>query len=218
MKKGFRWVWLFIGVIAISASCGFGYEAKVTRNKFEEAKDAFRNQDWDRVTDNLTPSFRNPSPKVYASFLRTYLDPELLLGKHPFEHRAWKSSFIFVDNEDVFFGPRTSNWPPPVTLRYSDQVAWFSLPISKQRYGIFQNKRISMNFFACLAKISWDRYPQNSQRDQWKAILAFINAEKVRLTEIGIAPKHLGSNKKSWEEFSKEFETIFRKGPASRGT
>ena len=218
MKRHFRWVWLFVGVLVISATCGFGYESKRTRTQFEEAKDAFSKQDWDRVTDNLSPSLSNPSPKVYASILRTYLDPELSSGKHTFEHRARKSSFIVIDNEDVFFGPRTSSWPPPITLRYSDQVAWFSVPFTKQRFGIFQNKRISMNFFMCLAKISSDRYPQNSPREQWKAILAFIKDEKTRLTEIGITPKHLGSNKKSWEEFSKEFEAIFRKEPASRGT
>lgn len=218
MKRRFRWIWLFIGVLVIGATCGFGYEAKAARTEFEEARDAFAKKDWENVVSRLTPTYNNPPPEIFAAFLRTYYDPVISDGSHSFEHRTRKSTYIFIDNEDVFFGPRGPGWPPPITLRYSDSVAWFSIPFSKQRFGIFQSKKISMNFFMCLAKIAWDRYPQDSPREWFTAISMFVNAEKAKLMEIGITPKHLGSSKKTWEEFLKEFSQIYGSSAGSRGT
>jgi hypothetical protein len=219
-RRRFNWIWLVLGVLVISATCGFGYEARQTRTRFERAKDAFAVRDWDRVVECLseTSSPGRPSPKAFTSFLRTYVDPELASGKYELKHREVKSSMVPIQDETVTY--QMSKGPPTaiISLRYVDDAVWFNVPFSSKRVGVFRGKLINLSFMSVFYRIAWTSYPQNDRRDIWKSVLAFVNSEKERLTEMGITPSNLYSQEKTWEEFSKEYEARIRKRLGSRGT
>ena len=220
MKGHFKHVWLFIGVVVISASCGFGYEAKRSRSQFKEAVDAFSKRDWDRVAANLSDptSKYAPSQKALATFLKTYLDPELATGKYELVSQETNSTMVPVKNMVVSYQPTGIPSRPVAMLQYYDDAIWFDIPFSNRKWGIFKGKIISIPFYMMFMRICRDRYPQADRRDNWKSVLDFVGAEKSNLTEMGITPTNLYSQSKSWDDYSTEYEARIRKWLASRRT
>jgi hypothetical protein len=213
MKGRFKWVWLFIGVVVISASCGFGYEAKRARTQFEEARDAFSKRDWDRVAANLSdPSNPNaPSEKALASFLRIYLDPELATGKYELKAHEYDSALVPVKNMTVSYEPIDGLSRPVASLQYYDDAVWFDIPFSKKKWGIFRGKRIAVPFYVVFFRIAHDRFPQTERQSGWKSVIQFARAEGDRMSAIGITPKNLFSNAKTWEDYATEREGFAKK-------
>ena len=209
-----------IGVLVISATCGFGYEAKHTRTRFEEAKDAFAKRDWERVISNLSDTSNpgRPDPKAFVAFLRTYVDPELATGRYELKSREANSSMVPIKDEYVSYQSSEGIGSSILSLRYVDDAIWFDIPFSPKRVGVFRGKLINLSFFSAFYRIALANYPQKNRRDNWKSVLAFINAEKERLNQMGISPKNLLSQEKTWEEFSKVYEARIRKRLGSRGT
>ena len=220
MKGRFKWVWLFAGVVVICASCGFGYEAKQTRTQFEEARVAFENRDWDRVAANLSDSSNPnaPSPRAMAAFLRTFLDPDLASGKYQLTTHEYDSAMVPIKNMTVSYEPIDGGSRPVATLLYTDDAVWFDIPFSKKRWGIFRGKRISVPFFVMFSRICHDRFPQAERRDNWKSSVQFARAEGDHLTAIGITPRNLFSNAKTWDEYATEREESVKKWLSEHAT
>jgi hypothetical protein len=212
-RRRFKWIWLFLGVLLISATCGFGYEAKATRTRFEEAKDAFGKQDWERVVENLsdTTDPGRPNPKAFAAFLHAYLDPELAKGKYKLLNHESNSSLVPIKNEWIGYleneSPRTSI----AVLRYVDDAMWFSIPFSPQKVSVFRGKLVNMSFASCFYRICAARRPLEKRRPNWRAILQFVGSEKENLVKIGISPKNLYSSKETWDEYMAEYQKAFDK-------
>ena len=206
MKGRWKWVWLFIGVLLISGTCGFGFEAKRWRTQFKEAKDAFQKRDWDRVADNLSDSDNAPSKKAFAGFMKEYVDPIIENSDYEFQSRETKSTMVPIKNETDSFVLKEGNPRPVAMLEYWDDAIWFDVPFSKQRYGIFKGKRVFMPFSMTFLRICRLMYPQADRPSSWKSVIAFVKAEQGKLTAMGLSPKSLYSQKKTWNEFADEYQ------------
>ncbi|MBS1727950.1 MAG: hypothetical protein JST51_14630 [Armatimonadetes bacterium] len=203
MKGRWKWVFLSIGVLLISATCGFGYEQQATRSQYEVAKDAFKHRDWDRLVENLTYKNypRSPSKPALAQFLRTYVEPVLDRREFDLVSRKWESSMVPIPNEEVAYQPtwgrRRFNF---LQLDYTDDVAWFQMPVEGRRFGIFQGKQVVLSFYVTFYRVAYAEYPP-MRSDVTSSVLRFVEDQKDRLTQMGITPYHLYSPAKTWDEY-----------------
>ena len=211
---------LFGGVLVIGGACGFGYEARHTMTRFEEAKAAFERKDWDTVSDHLTvsQSLSSPKPKALSAFCRKYLDPILLKGAYRTTFVETSSSMVPIKDATVSFVRTEPGNRPLVSLRYIDEAVWFEVPFSNKRMGIFKGKKISMPFWPLLVRISRESYPHFEREEGYKAVLAFIRAEDETLLAMGITPSTVNSREKNWKSFASGYEARIRKFLASRRT
>lgn len=207
-RRRFKWFWLFLGVILISATCGFGYEAKQTRTQFEEAKDAFRQRDWKRVVANLSETNNTyaPAKEAYVQFLNAYVEPELLTEKYALKVEEVKSSMVPINNEIVSYAPKDQKGRSLIELIYFDRAIWFNIPFSKKRFGVFKRKEVSISFNSTFYRICRKRYPHLRGPDSYRSVLMFVNSEKSKLDAMGITPKNLYSEKHTWDEYIIEYE------------
>lgn len=209
MKGRWKWVFLSIGVLLISATCGFGYQAKITRSQFEEAKDAFAKKDWDRVIDNLSSQrdIHVPPKESLRQFVHRYVEPILKDDKFTLVTRHWNSSMVPIPNEEMAYQVSAYNRPFPfIRLVYSDDVLWFDVPVAGRMYGVFQGKQVTLSFYLTFFRVAFDRYPPPQREDRWKSIVAFVKEEKEELTKMGLSPKNLYSKAKTWDEYVKLYE------------
>ena len=218
MKPRWKWVWLFIGMLLISATCGFGFEAKQSRTQFEEAKDAFQRRDWDRVAANLSDSENAPSAKAFSEFMKTYVDPVLETGIYQFNAKESASRMVPIKNETDSYVLKVGGRRPLAMLQYLDDAIWFDVPFSKQKYGMFKGKRVTMPFALTFVRISRTLYPSTDGGSSWKSIPAFARGEKGRLVAMGLTPKCLMSRANAGIDFATEYEARIQKWLASRGT
>lgn len=225
MKGRWKWIFLCLGVLLISATCGFGYQARVTRSQFEEAKDAFAKKDWDRVVDNLSDSRDRhvPKKKVLREFVHHYVEPILKDPKFALASRQWNSTMVPIKNEEMAYQTEGTNRPFPfIRLVYSDDVLWFDLPIAGRTYGVFQGKQVTLSFYLTFFRVAFDRYPPIRREERWRSIVAFVKDEKQRLIDMGVTPGHLYSKAKTWDDYIKLYEdrakTIAREAETGRRT
>lgn len=205
MKGRWKWVFLVLGVLLISATCGFGYEQKQKRSQFEEAEDALRNSDWDRLalTMSQSNSRHTPSQNSIASFLRTYVDPIVTAKKPAFETRQWASSMVPIPNEEAALTLKRSDGRKYKFLQvsYTDDVLWIPLPVHGRQLGIFQGKRVSVSFFMAFFRVAYELYPPARKEERFRSAVKFVRQEKERLKGMGISPQNIYSPCKTWEEF-----------------
>lgn len=211
-RRKFQWIWLFLGAILISGTCGFGYEAKRTRSQFEEAKDAFSRNDWEKVIDHLTPTpdIGRPSPKAFAAFLHRYVDPELASHEYKIESVETKSSLVPINNEYIGYREEGAR-QPLVMLRYVDDSVWFDIPFSTRKMGIFRGKLINMSFVSTFARVCRSSYPQTDRANSWKSVRKFVEAEKHHLDDMGITPANLYSRATTWDDYVNDYEDRVKK-------
>ena len=206
MKGRWKWVLLAIGILLISATCGFGYETKRTRSQFEEAEDAFSHRDWDRMVQALpdrSGPFDAPKP-VMDKFLNTYITP-LLEKRHPdLKKQSSPSTVVPIPNEEMFYEWRKGERHISVIrLSYVDQLSTFTLPFSSSRYYMFQGKQIRFTFWLAFYRACYAEFPPASRWLTRQSIIAFIRKERTNLDAMGMKPSYLVSTAKTWDEYIK---------------
>jgi hypothetical protein len=212
-RRRFNWIWLCLGVLVISATCGFGFEARRTRTQFEEAKDAFGKRDWDKVVANLSEEQFNPPAKTYIAFLQRYLDPALDSTKAKLHFEKLPSRYIPIENEFLSYRTPELHDRPLAFLSFRDKVVRVRVPFFNQSFGIFKGKVTGMRFVVIFYRVAAIRHPHTDRRDQWKSVIEFVQRERHRLEELGITPTELNSPSKNWGEFVWERTEIARKAP-----
>jgi hypothetical protein len=219
-RQKWKWILLSVGVLLISATCGFGYEAKRTRTQFEEAKDAFEKRDWYRVVSNVSEggNQRRPSQQAIVSFMHTYIDPMLETGKFKLKSRTWNSNLVPIKDEIVTYEAPGVVRGEICELLYTDKISWMGIPFSKSSLSIFNGKQVVLPFVPMFLRVARARYPQKDQLVTWKSVLEFVRAERSKLTTIGIMPSIFYSKEKTWNDFLKGLEAKNLKPLGSRGT
>lgn len=212
-RRKFNWLWLVVGVLIISATCGFGYEARQTRTRFERAKDAFAVRDWDQVVDCLSEEQFNPPSKKYVAFLQRYLDPVLDSSKAELHFEKLPSPYIPIENEFLSYRTPDLHGRPLAFLSFRDKVVWVRVPFFKQSFGIFKGKVTGMRFVSVFYRVAAIRHPHADRRVQWKSVIEFVQNERHRLDELGITPTELNSPSKTWGEFVMERTELARRAP-----
>lgn len=219
MKGRGKWIVLSVGVILISATCGFGYQAKATLTQYEEAKAAFLVRDWDRVVNNLsdTSNVTVPPKKSLAQFIKQYIDPAIDDKGFKVASRQWNSSMVPIPDEEMTYQRvlDTGRKSQLIRLSYSDKVAWFDVPLAKKRYGIFQGKKIGISFFPLFFKAAALKHPVPRGKSAFSSYQAFVKEEKETLRRMGILPIHVRSSAKTWEEYEKELKSRAEKSALS---
>lgn len=217
-RRGFKWIWLFLGVLLISATCGFGYEARHTLTRYEAAKQAFAKQDWEAVIENLSDTTDNgrAEPKAFAAFLHKYVDPELATGEYKQTTRSTNSLLVPIKNEFIGYQKTEPPRPPLLSLRYVDDAVWFNVPFTPRKVGMFRGKLVNMSFASCFYRVCVAQFPQVSRRNNWKSVVAFVKSEKGAMTEMGLSPKNLYSKAKSWDDFLVEYKASIDKWQKSQ--
>ncbi len=209
MKGRWKWVFLILGVLLISATCGFGYQAKLTRTQFEEAADALEHRDWDRLAANLPPPRGQyaPSNATIAKFLNAYMSGPERGADWQFKHETVKSEVVPIPNETVEFTRQgLTRRVIVMSLTYTDDMAWFSIPMSTKQYGIFQGKRIRFYFPVVFFRAAYLAYPPRTQNGRWQSMLKFVRKEKANLDAMGLKPAHIYSPAKTWDEYLSAME------------
>ncbi len=205
MKGRWKWAFLVLGVLLISATCGFGYEQKRARTQYEEAEDALKTYDWDRFAETMSesPSRHMPSRGAILAFLQTYVKP--LVQKKPpiFEKRQWSSTMVPIPNEEasLVFRRLDGRKYKFLQVTYTDDVLWIPLPIHGRQLGIFQGKRISASFFLTFYRVAYELFPPLKKEERFRSALQFVQQEKEHLKAMGLSPQNIYSPCKTWEEF-----------------
>jgi hypothetical protein len=215
-----KWIVLGVGVIVISATCGFGYQAKATLTQYEEAKAAFLIRDWDRVVDNLsdTSNLAVPPKKSLGAFIKRYIDPAIDEKRFKVASRQWNSSMVPIPDEEMTYQRALASGRKSqlIRLSYSDKIAWFDVPLAKKRYGVFQGKKIAISFYPLFFRAAVLKHPVTKGKGAISCYLAFVKEEKEMLSRMGILPIHVRSSAKTWEEYEKELKNLIAKSGSSR--
>lgn len=209
MKGRWKWVLLAIGVLLISATCGFGFQAKIARSDFEIAADALEHRDWERFVAVLPePTSPNRPPKsAILKFMKTYADPILRDSEYVFHRRSVASKYVPIP-DDVATYDRVDNARGSTfaTLRFGDQLAYFTLPFSKTNYYVYQGKSTHFAFLQVFRQVAGIRGIEWVTEDHKIPFAQFVRHEEKALDAMGIKPNHLYSSEKTWASFADAVE------------
>ena len=137
--------------------------------------------------------------------MHTYVDPELDAAPYRLDTRETKSTLVPIKNEFVQYLRSGDPRPPILMLRYVDDAVWFDIPFSTEKVGVFRGKLVNMSFTTCFFRVCRAMNPQLNRKNSWQSVRLFVQSQKGRLTEMGITPKHLYSQKATWDEYLVEY-------------